>query len=299
MGKRPSFQFYPGDWRRDTALQSCSLLARGLWHELLCLMHEGEPYGHLALAGKPLTHDQIARMVGESPTRFRAALAELENAGVPSRTQDGVLYSRRMVRDERLRELRAQGGGLGADHGRRGGRPKKQTEGVSKNPLPAAEGVFKEPLEGQQKNPPAVCSLQSAVREPSVLSSKPPGFDLTAPGDATEPPEPETPQLAAQKSALSRLWRHYLDVTGRDARVLTFTGLRRQKGLARLRECAAKTGGDMGRAEALMALAIDRLAASDWHMGRDPKTGGKRYCEWESHLFPNAEKLERWLEDRQ
>jgi len=31
--KRPAFQFYPGDWRRDTALQSVSLAARGLWIE--------------------------------------------------------------------------------------------------------------------------------------------------------------------------------------------------------------------------------------------------------------------------
>ena len=29
--KRPAFQFYPSDWRKDMALQSCSVAARGLW----------------------------------------------------------------------------------------------------------------------------------------------------------------------------------------------------------------------------------------------------------------------------
>ena len=47
--KRPSFQFYPGDWLRDPALRACSLAARGLWADVLCYMHQGAPYGHLAL----------------------------------------------------------------------------------------------------------------------------------------------------------------------------------------------------------------------------------------------------------
>jgi hypothetical protein len=53
--KRPAFQWYPGDWRRDTALQSCSIAARGLWVEMLNLMHDGEPYGHLTAGGVQLT----------------------------------------------------------------------------------------------------------------------------------------------------------------------------------------------------------------------------------------------------
>jgi len=31
-------------------------------------------------------------------------------------------------------------------------------------------------------------------------------------------------------------------------------------------------------------------------MGRDPKTNGKRFCEWESHLFGSVESLEKWIE---
>jgi hypothetical protein len=47
--KRPAFQFYPGDWLRDMALRSCSMEARGLWIEMLCLMHDAVPYGHLRM----------------------------------------------------------------------------------------------------------------------------------------------------------------------------------------------------------------------------------------------------------
>ena len=50
--KRPSFQFYPSDWLRDTALRSCSMGARGLWMDMICYMHEGNPYGYLKVGDK-------------------------------------------------------------------------------------------------------------------------------------------------------------------------------------------------------------------------------------------------------
>lgn len=40
MSKKPSFQFYPGDWLKDTALRLCSPAARGIWMDMLCLLHE-------------------------------------------------------------------------------------------------------------------------------------------------------------------------------------------------------------------------------------------------------------------
>jgi hypothetical protein len=64
---RPAFQSYPGDWRRDTALQTCSLAARGLWIEIVCLMHEGEPYDCLRVGAKTIPVELLARMVGEPP----------------------------------------------------------------------------------------------------------------------------------------------------------------------------------------------------------------------------------------
>jgi hypothetical protein len=55
-----------------------------------------------------------------------------------------------------------------------------------------------------------------------------------------------------------------------------------------------KTGGDLEKAVKLMNVAIDQLAASDWHMGRNPKTDGKKYYEWERHLFKSYEQMEEW-----
>jgi hypothetical protein len=66
MSKRPAFQFYPSDWRNDPGLRLCSCGARGLWADMLCLMHEGEPYGHLTVFGRPIEPQALARLVGES-----------------------------------------------------------------------------------------------------------------------------------------------------------------------------------------------------------------------------------------
>ncbi len=113
--KRPAFQFYPADWRKDTALQSCSLAARGLWHEMMCLMHECDPYGYMAVNGKPMKAAQIARLVGVTDREYKKLLCELEDAGVYSTTEDGCIYSRRMVKDERIRNVRAEAGKKGGN----------------------------------------------------------------------------------------------------------------------------------------------------------------------------------------
>lgn len=99
--KLPSFQFYPGDWMKDPAVRCCSLAARGLWIDLLCLMHESPRRGYLQHEnGMPVTHEQIARMTGCSSEEASHLLQELESAGVFSCTEHGVIYSRRAVRDE-------------------------------------------------------------------------------------------------------------------------------------------------------------------------------------------------------
>lgn len=109
-------KFWPADWQRDPALRMCSLPARGLWVEMIALAHEADPYGHVLVSGKPPTAKQIASIVGASEKEVAKLLAELEEAGVFSRTADGVIFSRRMVRDNATRE-RAR------DFGRNGGNP--------------------------------------------------------------------------------------------------------------------------------------------------------------------------------
>jgi len=113
--KRPSFQFYPADWLRDTALRSCSTGARGLWIDMICYMHEGKPYGHLKVGDKVILAENLARMVGETLEVVEGWLNELREAGVFDLTSEGVIFSRRMIRDENLRQIRASGGKLGGN----------------------------------------------------------------------------------------------------------------------------------------------------------------------------------------
>lgn len=128
MKARPSLQFYPADWLRDPGLRSCSLGARGLWIDMLCFMHEADPYGHLRLNGQDLEASVLARMVGAGRSEVKRALAELENAGVFSKNSQGTIYSRRMINDENLRQKRAQGG-IKALENPNVPRPKVQKEG--------------------------------------------------------------------------------------------------------------------------------------------------------------------------
>lgn len=98
--RRPWFKFYPDSWRADELLRMCGLQARGLWVEMLAIMHKATPYGHLLVNGIQPSLDDLARLAGAPLKDTRAALAELESKAVFSRTDDGTIYSRKMVRDE-------------------------------------------------------------------------------------------------------------------------------------------------------------------------------------------------------
>lgn len=113
MAKLPSFQFYPGDWMKDPALRACSLGARGMWLDLLCLMFECDRRGYLQINGKPMSLEQIARSTGCSTDEASRFLQELEDSGVFSRSEHGLIYSRRLVRDDQIRAARRDAGSVG------------------------------------------------------------------------------------------------------------------------------------------------------------------------------------------
>lgn len=121
----PWFKFYPTDWRADPALRMCSATARGVWIDLICLMHEATPYGHLLINGHCPTDTQVAVLLGMPPQEFSSAKGELEQAGVFSHTKDGVIYSRKMTR-------RFKKAATARRNGRLGGNPKLSKE--SENP---------------------------------------------------------------------------------------------------------------------------------------------------------------------
>lgn len=117
MSANPWMKFYPQDWRADEKLRMCSLGARGLWIEILAIMHRSERYGQLLIGGRIPTDAQLAVQVGASPSEVTALLSELSDADVFSRSGSGVIYSRRMTRDHKKAENARK-------NGKKGGNPK-------------------------------------------------------------------------------------------------------------------------------------------------------------------------------
>src|SRR5690606_24170900 len=83
-------------WRDNVALRACSVSARGLWLEMICIMHVGRPYGHLTVNGRPMQVEQLTRVVGAPESQVRVLLDELRAAAVFNRNQGGCIYSREM-----------------------------------------------------------------------------------------------------------------------------------------------------------------------------------------------------------
>jgi hypothetical protein len=119
-------KFWPQDWEGDVALRVVSLSAQGLWMRLICAMHRSEPYGHLTMNGRSMSVRQVASLSSIGEREAKKLLEELENAGVLSRTAEGVIFSRRMVRDRAVSEA-------GRENGRAGGNP--NLKGKSEEPL--------------------------------------------------------------------------------------------------------------------------------------------------------------------
>ena len=113
--KLPYIHFYPGDWLRDP-VAFCSLAAQGLWLRMMLVMHDNDPYGYLSMNGVAYPPEFLSRRCGTTLEHYTTLLAELESAGVPGRTETGIIYSRRMVRDAKEREKAKR-------NGRKGGNP--------------------------------------------------------------------------------------------------------------------------------------------------------------------------------
>ncbi|MFG1257325.1 hypothetical protein V5F79_08350 [Xanthobacter flavus] len=97
----PWSKFFWSDWEADHGLRLCSLAAQGLWMRMLCVCARHDPKGYLAINGHPLTVTDIARLAGVAETEAEILMEELGRNGVFSRNRTGVIYSRRMVKDEK------------------------------------------------------------------------------------------------------------------------------------------------------------------------------------------------------
>ncbi|HEF4738887.1 hypothetical protein KTD19_07890 [Burkholderia multivorans] len=125
---RPSFQFYPGDWQANSNLRRCTHAEKGVWIDVMCLLHDSEEYGVLRWPLK-----EIAQAIGAPLATLRSIVHKgvLKGAdnGQPcaaciyvprSGRRDGepvmlvaeqegpIWYSSRMVKDEYVRSVRGE-----------------------------------------------------------------------------------------------------------------------------------------------------------------------------------------------
>lgn len=131
--KKPSFQFYPGDWKKDQNLARASLAAKGAMIEIMCLAFECEKRGVLGTDGKPWTIEEIAFAMGGDKQVNIDAIKELLELNVLKKNKKNFIFSSRMVKDSKVLEARRKGGELGKIHGvkgkefgKLGGRPVKK-----------------------------------------------------------------------------------------------------------------------------------------------------------------------------
>lgn len=166
--KRPAFQFYPSDWRNDSALKLCSVAARGVWIEIMCIMHDCQPYGHLVINGQPMSIVQLSRLIGESEKVIEKCLLELEQAKVFEKTESGIIYSRRMVKDEKLRATRAESGRLGGNPNLLNQNSNQKSE-TKDNQIPTPSSSSSSSSSLKELN---TASTETASREKAVLKKE-------------------------------------------------------------------------------------------------------------------------------
>lgn len=166
---KPWMKFYPQDWRADERLRLCSLAARGLWVEMMAIMHRAEPYGHLLIGGISPSPAQLATQVGADVAVVEAAYAELERLSVFSKDEDGVIFSRRMVRDWQKAETARTNGRSGGNPALKGRSDKASDKGSDNPPVKGGD----KPLVGE--------GVKAQILEARGQSSVPIGTGADAP----------------------------------------------------------------------------------------------------------------------
>ncbi len=155
--KRPAFQFYPADWRNNAKLRRCSPAARGVWMDVLCLLHDSDEYGVLRWPLKDIaqaagaTASVVRELVDKGVLKgaeqgAQAYISTPRHAGtdgdpvtlVPA-TDGPCWYSSRFVRDEWVRSRRGAGSQFSSDN-QPDDRPKRTPKQSPKAPFGERQG---------------------------------------------------------------------------------------------------------------------------------------------------------------
>lgn len=218
MSERPSFQFYPGAWRNNAKLRRCSPAVRGIWMDVLCVLHDSDTYG---IVRWPLK--DLANAAG-APLRL---VRELVDKGVlkgceAGQTFEGLVYrpksgrrvgpavalveaqagpiwcSSRMVRDEHLRRIRG-----GTEPGTDGDHTEAPMPGSKPPPHASPKGGLGEGKGGGLD--PYVrgrSSSSSSSSSEAAAESSPPLSRATSPPAIAADPSVELERRAEEIAAL-------------------------------------------------------------------------------------------------
>jgi hypothetical protein len=163
---------------------------RGVWFELLMLMHESDERGILLLNGSKMPEDALAQIIGLDKQILTTTLTTLLTRGVASICdKTGAIMCRRMVADENLRKIRQNAGKMGGNPVLLNQNP---TTGVKQIPTPSS-------------------SSSSSSSDSTKRTSEP-----SAPVRSTfKAPSREEVHLCFQKSGLpsseeEKFWNHYM-----------------------------------------------------------------------------------------
>jgi len=91
MNKIPYFPFYPGDWWRDTAIQSLGHFEKGVLIDLLSIMFDNE--GQLTLNGHPYPVEALSKRLGIDTDTMQKTLDILHQYGCLKQTEEGIYFS--------------------------------------------------------------------------------------------------------------------------------------------------------------------------------------------------------------
>lgn len=114
MGKNPAFQFYPADWTRD--LDDFDLEIEGAWIRIMCRLWWSPERGKMTK-----TLRDFARILRKTEKKTLKILQILIEKGVASGqildNQNITIISRRMVKDDKISQIRKEVGKLGGNPG--------------------------------------------------------------------------------------------------------------------------------------------------------------------------------------
>lgn len=94
--KRPSFQFYPADWQANSNLRRCTHEEKGIWMDVMCLLHDQEQYGVITWPLK-----EIALAIGCSLAKLKGLVTKGILKGIDSSAEcEPLVYTPRSGRKD-------------------------------------------------------------------------------------------------------------------------------------------------------------------------------------------------------